>query len=980
MKRKPLSRFAVVLLGLVLFGGTAQAVAPVHQNQIYEIPLQLPHRLSAAEIAVQGVAREAVASVRSAYGGDWRVASWNPQTGTPSYLIGSGADIAPAFINAADVTRAAEAVIAAHPAAFGADPRDLRLISAPRALGKWAVHYQQTYAGLDVWGGGAHLTFTDAGRLFAMGSSCYPGITVDPHPTLGATQAEGIATGDLPYYPPDDYVEPGTDLLVLPVALGQAEVSHHLVWRVRVHTTDPLGTWVTHVDAHSGEILWRYNDIHFVDFGGTADADVEPATYCNGLEAQPLAYMRVEVDGVGTTTTDVDGAWTVGYGGSDSHRVIADLYGPYINVNNTAGSDAEYDELHAPGGAIPIVFDDSNSQRDERDCFDAINDIHDFISLFDPDFSYINQRITCNVSLNQTCNAYWDGTINFYREGGGCANTGQIQGVVHHEFGHGIQHTILGSQGNEGLGEGNSDIIANLMTQESIIGRGFYLDVCGSGIRDSDNTLWYPEDMNGSIHHDGQIIAGFHWDFMELMQAEYGPQTGTVMAAERWHFGRILERPFYQPDQVLATAVADDDDGNLENGTPHYDYIWTAAENHGFHRYIPEAGDIIFVHTPVPTTTEAGDVDVVAEIYSNHGCPLVAETILLHYRVDADPGDPFTEVQMLPTGEEDMYQATIPDLTVPSEVEYYLSAEDEQGHDGTSPRSAPVDVYAFDVATIYDPLESETGWVVNLEGGDDATTGVWERVDPVGTEAQPEDDHTPDGTICWVTGNAEPGQGMGTNDVDGGTTTVYSPEYDLSDSDSAVAKYYRWYSNDKGADPNNDLWVVQVRNNGGGWVDIENTQDDQNRWHSVEADLLALFPDDLGIVQLKFVASDLHDGSVVEAAVDDFVILAEAGFSDAPDAVRSGLRFALHGGRVNPAPGGTEIRFQVPSTTHVDLTLFDISGRNVRSLASDAFGPGMHTVSWDGRDEAGRALAAGVYYVRMQSPGFQATRTLVLSR
>ena len=46
---------------------------------------------------------------------------------------------------------------------------------------------------------------------------------------------------------------------------------------------------------------------------------------------------------------------------------------------------------------------------------------------------------TVNVNLNQTCNAYWNGsTLNFFKSGGGCANTGEIAGVSLHEFGHGI--------------------------------------------------------------------------------------------------------------------------------------------------------------------------------------------------------------------------------------------------------------------------------------------------------------------------------------------------------------------------------------------------------------------------------------------------------------------------------------------------------------------------------------------------------------
>ncbi|MCZ6542668.1 MAG: hypothetical protein O6768_03295, partial [Planctomycetota bacterium] len=66
-----------------------------------------------------------------------------------------------------------------------------------------------------------------------------------------------------------------------------------------------------------------------------------------------------------------------------------------------------------------------------------------------------------------------------------------------------------------------------------------------------------------------------------------------------------------------------------------------------------------------------------------------------------------------------------------------------------------------------DDLEADTGWVVGAPG-DNAVTGIWNRMNPEGTAAQPEDDHTPaPGTICWVT-DGFAGGGLGANDVDGG--------------------------------------------------------------------------------------------------------------------------------------------------------------------------------------------------------------------
>ena len=84
--------------------------------------------------------------------------------------------------------------------------------------------------------------------------------------------------------------------------------------------------------------------------------------------------------------------------------------------------------------------------------------------------------------------------------------------------------------------------------------------------------------------------------------------------------------------------------------------------------------------------------------------------------------------------------------------------------------------------------------------GDTATTGIWTRVDPVGTAAQPEDDHTPAGLKCWVTGQGSAGGGLGDNDVDNGKTTLLTPILDLTSYPDPHISYWRWYSNDTSAD------------------------------------------------------------------------------------------------------------------------------------------------------------------------------------
>ena len=64
--------------------------------------------------------------------------------------------------------------------------------------------------------------------------------------------------------------------------------------------------------------------------------------------------------------------------------------------------------------------------------------------------------------------------------------------------------------------------------------------------------------------------------------------------------------------------------------------------------------------------------------------------------------------------------------------------------------------------------------------------------------------------------------------------------------------------------------------------------------------------------------------------------------------------------------------------TDVSLTVFNISGMKVRTLVRDALDAGPQEATWNGRDDAGRRVTPGIYVVRLRTPGFVASRCLLL--
>lgn len=67
--------------------------------------------------------------------------------------------------------------------------------------------------------------------------------------------------------------------------------------------------------------------------------------------------------------------------------------------------------------------------------------------------------------------------------------------------------------------------------------------------------------------------------------------------------------------------------------------------------------------------------------------------------------------------------------------------------------------------------------------------------------------------------------------------------------------------------------------------------------------------------------------------------------------------------RASPVPGGPPVRFSLGLTRRAELAVLDNSGRVVRTLGS--FEPGVSEVTWDGRDDSGNRLGAGVYFCRL---------------
>jgi hypothetical protein len=400
--------------------------------------------------------------------------------------------------------------------------------------------------------------------------------------------------------------------------------------------------------------------------------------------------------------------------------------------------------------------------------------------------------------------------------------------------------------------------------------------------------------------------------------------------------------------------------------------------------YIPIADLLGVNHAPL-TNTENTTVpyEVLVEIISTGGSVDLGASYVA-YRVNN--GD-WIQDSFVPTGNPDEYRVFIPAQSAGTKVEYYLHAEDTVGNSKTVPMWAPEETHifvvgAFDLIVLED-FEEESGWIVGAPG-DDATSGIWERSDPQATSddgwiVQPEDDHTPSpGRYCFVT-DGRAGTGAGTYDVDGGRTTLLSPVYDLHEYALVVVDYRRWYTNRRGANPYDDIWEVSVRSGGAEWVPIEYTTSCRENW-SHQVHILNDFIEPDAETQFRFVASDEGDGSLVEALLDDFELRGIPGSSGVPADVARAHAKPLLRTSPNPFHARTTLAFRLPRSGPATLRILDCAGRLVRNLHAGETDAGLHQLTWDGRDDQDRRVAAGVYLARVTANGASDQETILLVR
>lgn len=259
-----------------------------------------------------------------------------------------------------------------------------------------------------------------------------------------------------------------------------------------------------------------------------------------------------------------------------------------------------------------------------------------------------------------------------------------------------------------------------------------------------------------------------------------------------------------------------------------------------------------------------------------------------------------------------------------------------------------------------DEFTFDLGWTVT----GNATTGTWERGEPIGTTNTNPNDANPDVDVnndctdkCYVTGNG--GGSAASDDVDNGNTVLTSPQMDLSTYGDAWIHYSRWFFNAAGNGNPNDSLCIRI-SNGITTVTLEKviaTSPGNSAWQNRSFRLqnyIAVTNNMRVIVE----TADNTPGNLVEAAFDHFIIADSNALSVQNPVMTEGGMTVYP----NPFNGTTQVNYIVTAEQagNATMELVDMTGRVVSTTVLN---------SATGTVTIGESLADGVYMVRIVGGG-----------
>jgi len=520
---------------------------------------------------------------------------------------------------------AAERFRANHAAALGADASDLKpdqsgataLATAPQPIGLmydqktgqykfWLYRYRQEHHGMRVYHAGLRTLVRNAGQnpvVWADSSvralrNFLPATSVTARPadedkTLRAIRALPGFSGKLVaapstlsnVSPPELVVFAGTEGHDAPPMVAMNYVAE---------SANPPGRFDVVADPLTGDVVHVESIIVFDNVLGTVTGNVtsgDKAMECGPTASTPFGFAEVDTTGGGSVFADATGSFSIATAGSAPVSLTSSVGGEFFDVLNVAAASEQLSQSVTPPGPASFVHNAADTDvtlRAEANGYANASQVRSFLLKYLPNYPVISTQQNMPISVNRTdlyCpgNAWYDGTgVNFCLGNTTYTNTA-FASVAHHEYGHHIIQS--GGSGQGEYGEGMADTVAVLLAGDPGLAFGFYLNQCTTALRTADNTCQYSatscSSCGSEAHACGNLMSGTIWSVRKAL-AQTDPDTyvdylnSLVLSSIPLHKGTSVS-----PSIAVDLLTLDDDDGTLDNGSPHYAQICSGFQAHG---------------------------------------------------------------------------------------------------------------------------------------------------------------------------------------------------------------------------------------------------------------------------------------------------------------------------------------------------------------------------------------------------------------
>lgn len=686
------------------------------------------------------------------------------------------------------VDSALRALFARNPGLIGVDPATLKLSEAGyvAVTDTWYVNYTQYIEGLPIYKGGVSAQIRGE-RLMLLGIDTYPETPTSSGQEIDQNLAFDLAASQGPI---GLNLRQDLEAEAIYLPLEKAGVlSLHRVWKVRSSAETPKGRFVGFVDAVSGELLAWYNEIRFLS--GTLSGTHDLRTVDGNMATSPMPTENF-YSGNNSYQTALDGTFNVADG---SYSAL--LTGDYLTVNNDAGREGSLSfSSNNP------TWTTASATQAEIDTYIFAHQVRDWSLQVAPEVGMATDALTAIVNSNQNCNAYYDGNINFFEAGQGCNNTGQIADVIYHEWGHGFHYysvqNIYSIDGS--VSEGVGDAVASFMTLDPTIAPYFMTN--GAGIRDVSEDRVYPQDVVGEVHEDGLIFVGAVWDMTEEIEKTAGETPHTIQG-NGWAESVNLFKNGIKANNTLETAfedflVADDDNNDLADGTPHICELITAFGLHGLGFGAQTGGGLVTIdHLSLgnqPAQTPIDFTGTTANIAPQCTGGSISE-VRVRWSID---GRNYDSTPLSLQG--DNFSGSIAGLPDGTIVSYYIEAVDGDGNTASWPPGGEIAPYTFYVGGLEEVwcanLDNDDGGFSHalLSGQDQEGADDWIYGAPNGLSDDPTEAYT--GVSVW-------GNDKGGGQYNGAyqaniQNRLSSVAIDIGNDDHLILQYRRWLNVEDG--------------------------------------------------------------------------------------------------------------------------------------------------------------------------------------